>query len=66
MGGGKEVQEGGAVWIHIADPCCCAAEINSHTSGYHSKLGDQFRIKGLSRLVSSWDLRGRFCPVYFS
>ena len=29
MGGGKEVQEGGGIWIDTADLCWCMAETNT-------------------------------------
>ena len=29
VGGGKEVQEGGNVYIHMADSHCCKAETSS-------------------------------------
>ena len=28
-GGGREVQEGGDVWIPVADSCCCMAKTNA-------------------------------------
>ena len=28
-GGGREVQEGGDIYIHIADSLCCATETNT-------------------------------------
>ena len=51
-GGGKEIQEGGAVCMHTADPLQCTAETNTTLQGNYISIKKQYKIV----ISFPWDL----------
>ena len=44
-GGGRELQEGGDICVHMADSCCHRAETNTTLQSYCPPIKNKFCLK---------------------
>ena len=51
MGGGREDQDGGDIYIHIADSCCCSAETNNSVKQLYSNLKKKNNLNGILYVI---------------
>ena len=71
MGSGREVQEGGAICIPVADSCWCMAENNTTLSSIYPPIKKKKKLKhnnvsnGLMRNVLSWRIWCNTCLFIF-
>ena len=52
MGGmvGKEIEKGGDICIHVADPVCCAAENNTTLQSSYPPIENKYRTRNFKNV----------------